>query len=398
MTPTQIETDALESEIQLRVGRRVRELRLAAGLTTVALARQSGISQGQLSKIENGKALLSSKALAALCRVLDRPVGYLFQSRDEMPRVLGTLTTVKGPENEGIQEFARAVGRMTGERLSLIPLRPSQLGTALSQVELLKEGLIDLFVEEPFYYAAYVPGFSIFSLPYSFRGEAQRQAFLTGDAFHTHLAAPLRRSGIRLINSRWNWFRGLEWVLAADRPIVDPADLRGLKVRTPESDLMQRFWQLLGAKPVPVPWVEVATALRAGEVEVLPTHKTHLYPLGFCRHARYVTRLGDLPPVLAVGMNDSRFQVLPPAIQAGLQEACDTAGAFFSDHVREAEIENQQLNIRRYRAVYLTVDLAHWREAVARARARLVAEGLLDAATWAAVGNALSEDREGDAA
>jgi TRAP-type C4-dicarboxylate transport system substrate-binding protein len=208
----------------------------------------------------------------------------------------------------------------------------------------------------------------------------------------------LRRSGIRLINSRWNWFRGLEWVLAADRPIVDPVDLRGLKVRTPESDLMQRFWQLLGAKPVPVPWVEVATALRAGEVEVLPTHKTHLYPLGFCRHARYVTRLGDLPPVLAVGMNDSRFQVLPPAIQAGLQEACDAAGGFFSNHVREAEIENQQHNIRRYRAVYLTVDLAHWREAVARARARLVAEGLVDAATWAAVGNALSEDREGDAA
>lgn len=384
MTSQGIESDGLEREIQRRVGRRVRELRLAAGLTAMELSARSGISQGQLSKIENGKAMLSSKVLASLCRVLDRPVGYLFQSRDEMPRVLGTLTTVEGPEDEGIRAFADAVRRRTGERLSLIPLRPAQLGTAHTQVEALQEGLIDLFIEEPFYYAAFVPGFNLFSLPYTFRDENHRRVFLAGDYFRDHLCEPLARSGIRFLNTRWNWFRGLEWVLVANRLIAEPRDIRGLRVRTPESDIIQDFWRLMGARPVAVPWSGVAAALRTKAVDVVPTHKTHLFPLGFCRYARFVTRLGDLPPVLALGINTSRYQVLPPAIQDGLRMACDTSGELFSRSVRRAENENERLNIRRFKAVYLTVDVALWREAVDTVRSRLVEDGRLDAGAWAA--------------
>ena len=97
------QTDDLEQRIQ----RRVRELRQAAGITAMVLAGQAGLSQGQLSKIENGKAKLSVKTLARLCRIFDRPVGHLFQSFDEMPWVLATLNTVKGPENEGISGLPR---------------------------------------------------------------------------------------------------------------------------------------------------------------------------------------------------------------------------------------------------------------------------------------------------
>jgi TRAP-type C4-dicarboxylate transport system substrate-binding protein len=380
-----LNTGDLEGLIQRRVGGRVRELRLAAGLTAVELAVRAGISQGQLSKIENGKAALSSKILAGLCQVLERPVGYLFQSRDEMPRVLGTLTTVEGPENEGIQGFAAAVRELTAERLTLIALRPAQLGSVRSQVDQLREGLIDLFVEEPFYYATFVAGFDVFALPYAFRNEAHRQAFLAGPAFRERFAEPLLREGIRFLNPRWNWYRGLEWVLASPRPVETPADIRGLRVRTGESALQQRFWECLGARPVMVAWADVMGALRAGEVDLVPTHKSHLYPLGFCRHARFVTRLDDLAPVLAVGMNAARYRILPPGVQSGLLEACDRAGEFFSRHVREAEEANARLNIRRHKAVYLTVDVRPWREAVTRARADLMAEGLLEAEAWEAV-------------
>jgi TRAP-type C4-dicarboxylate transport system substrate-binding protein len=384
MAPHSIGSDDLEGQIQRRVGRRVRELRLAAGLTAMALSARSGISQGQLSKIENGKAMLSSKVLAALCRILDRPVGYLFQSRDEMPRVLGTLTTVEGPEDEGIKAFADAVRRQTGERLSLIPLRPAQLGTALSQVDALREGLIDLFIEEPFYYATFVPGFNLFSLPYTFRDEDHRQAFLAGNYFRQALCEPLARSGIRFLNTRWNWFRGLEWVLVSTRLIAEPRDIRGLRVRTPESGIIQDFWRLMGARPVAVPWSGVAAALRTRAVDVVPTHKTHLFPLGFCRYARFVTQLADLPPVLALGINTSRYQALPPAVQEGLRMACDASGEVFSRCVRQAENENERLNIRRFKAVYLTVDVALWHEAVDAVRNRLVEDGRLDADAWAA--------------
>ena len=387
-------TDELEKRIQRRVGARVRELRQSAGITAVVLAGQAGLSQGQLSKIENGKATLSVKTLARLCRIFDRPVGYLFQSLHEMPRVLGTLTTVRGPENEGIHWFAEEVRKLAGGNLQLIPLRPSQIGSAVDQVDQLKDGLIDLFVEELFYYGKFVNGFKVFSLPYAFDSEAHRQAFLSSRFFQEQLLEPMRRAGIRLINRQWNWLRGLQWVLASNRPIIDPQDLRGLKVRVVENPLMQRFWQALGVCPVAVPWSEVKAALRAGDIDVLPTHKAHLYPLEFCRYARYITLLGDLPPVMSVAVNEAKYQILSPEIQNSLLEACDRAGDFFSRHVRQSEIENEQLNIRRYKAVYLKVSLDPWYEAVARARCDLLAEGLLDPDTAAAVEEAAGRRKE----
>jgi len=379
------QTDDLEKRIQRRVGARVRELRQAAGITAVVLAGQAGLSQGQLSKIENGKATLSVKTLARLCRIFDRPVGYLFQSFDEMPRVLGTLATVKGPENEGIQWFAEEVRKLADGNLQLIPLRPSQIGSAVAQVNQLKDGLIDLFVEEPFYYGKFVNGFKVFSLPYASNSVEHRRAFLGSHFFQQQMLETLRQAGIRLINRQWNWLRGLEWVLTSNRPVVAPQDLRGLKIRVVENQLMQRFWQALGALPVAVPWSEVRAALRSGEIDVLPTHKAHLYPLGFCRYARYISLLGDLPPVLSVAVNEAKYQILSPEIQNALLEACDRAGGFFSRHVRQSEIENEQLNIRRYNAVYLKVSLAPWHEAVTQARRDLLAEGLLDLDTAAAV-------------
>ena len=385
MAADSMQTGDLEERIQQRVGARVRELRRAAGITAVTLAEQTGISQGQLSKIENGKVALSVKVLARLSRFFDRPVGYLFQSFEEMPRVLGTLTTVKGPENTGIQWFADEVRRLTGGSLALIPLRPSQIGTAASQVDQLKDGLIDLFVEEPFYYAAFVDGFNIFALPYAFSSESHRRAFLGGDFFRERLIAPLRQAGIRIVNRRWNWLRGLEWVLAANRPLVGPGDLRGLRVRIVDSPLMRRFWGIMGARPVAVPWAEVGDALRSGAVDVLPTHRAHLYPLEFCRHLRFVSLLGDLPPVMSVAVNEAKYQILRPDIQNALLDASDRAGDYFSAHVRQADAKNESMNIARFKAAYLKVALDPWRAAVARARTVLLAEGLLDQDTAAAV-------------
>jgi TRAP-type C4-dicarboxylate transport system substrate-binding protein len=177
----------------------------------------------------------------------------------------------------------------------------------------------------------------------------------------------------------------VEWVLAANRPVVTPGDLRGLKVRIVDSRLLRRFWQALGARPVAVPWAEVGAALRAGDIDVLPTHKAHLYPLEFCRHTRFVSLLGDLSPVLSVAVNEAKYQILRPDVQNALLDACDRAGDFFSAHVRQAEPENEALNITRFKAVYLKVALGPWHAAVARARADLLAEGLLDSETTAMV-------------
>lgn len=371
-----------ELAIQRQVGARIRELRIAGGVTTQELASQAGISQGQLSKIENGKATISIKNLTRLCAVLNRPLSYLFQREEEIPKVLGTLTTVEGPENQGIQWFARQVHQRTGGRISMIPLTPSQLGTAHDQVSQVADGVIDLFVEALYHYQKFVPGFNIFSLPYVFRSNQQQESFLQSDYFVGKLQRPLQKHKIGFLNKRWNWLRGLERVLVSDRPIVDPDDIRGLRVRVFDCDLLVRFWEAMGAIPVVVHWSEVGKALRTRAVDVVATHKTHVYPLGFCRYARYVTLIGDISPALGVGVNQSKFQVLPPDLQTTLQETCDAAGDYFTRRIQEAEQENQALNTRDHKAAYMQVDIAAWENAAGRAVRRLLRDGLIERDLW----------------
>ena len=71
-----------ETFIQENVGLKIKTLRGVKDLKTVTLASKAGISQGQLSKIENGKATISIKNLTRLCNVLEIPLSFLFQTED----------------------------------------------------------------------------------------------------------------------------------------------------------------------------------------------------------------------------------------------------------------------------------------------------------------------------
>ncbi len=363
-----------EHDIQGQIGEKIRELRTAAGLTAVELARQASLSQSQMSKIETGKAALSISVLTSLCHILGRPLSYLFQKDEEIPRVLGTMTTVAGPESRGLAWFVNEVNRRTNGRLSLVPLKATLLGPQTSQSTMLKEGIIDLFIEDLPAFRNLAPTLDILSLPYIFSNTDHQRDFLNSAYFEKNVRQILLHEGVRPINSLWNWRRGLEWVILSTRPIIHPDQVKGLRVRIFESPLLSRFWEEMGAKPVVIPWPKVKRAWLRGEVDLLPTHKAHIYPLGFCRRGRFVTLLKDVPPLLMVAVNEARYNCLPPGVQTALSEASDAAGEFFSQEVIRAETENELSNMRRYGATYLTVDIRPWQQSARQITQALMQE------------------------
>jgi TRAP-type C4-dicarboxylate transport system substrate-binding protein len=386
--PTGDPDELSEDAIQLRVGHKIRELRQAAGMKAVDLALRAGLSTSQLSKIETGKATLSIKTLARLCEVFDRPLSYLFQSDREVPKtfgVVGTLTTVEGPEAHGMRAFLHEVARRSEDRLSFIPLRAPQLGSGVDQVRQLRDGQIDMFIEDLALFQEEAPALRVLSLPYAFNDQAHRRRFLESDHFQDAVVRPLRQAGIRLLNRSWNWQRGIEWVLASNRPVFEVASVQGLRVRVRDQTAQIAFWADLGADPVVVPWTDVKATLARGAIDAVATNKTHLYPLGFSKYARYVTLLGDLSPVLAVAVNDTKFQALPPDLQQCLLDSCETAGDVFTATVEEAERINEPANIAEHKAVYMRVPIEPWKARTKDLCRRLVAEAVLPLQTWTVI-------------
>ncbi|PCI21758.1 MAG: hypothetical protein COB67_13845 [SAR324 cluster bacterium] len=397
-----------ESQIQEQVGLKIRELRKSARISTVDLSGEAGISQGQLSKIENGKATISIKVLSLLCEVFNRPISYLFQKEEEIPQVLGTLVSEPGPEKQGIQRFASEVNRISKNRISLIPLWTSQLGQAANhsgavtnhsgvlpnQVEYLQQGLIDLFIDDLSMFNSFVTDFNIFALPYVFSDIDHLMRFLNGDYFNERLRQPLLNAGIRLINPSWNWLRGIERVLVSKEPIFSPDDIKGKNVRVHDCPALIKYWEDMGANPVFVPWAEVKQALEQGIIDVIPSYTPNLFPLKFCDTAKYITRIGGIPSVLGIAMNEVKYQLFSPTLQSALGTASQKAGNYFSTLVQETVQPDEASNIEHFQANYLKVNVKPWKAKLEKTIEALIKEKVISKDLWREVKRLDAESSE----
>jgi transcriptional regulator with XRE-family HTH domain len=70
------------SDVDRFLGRRIKQLRLWAGLTQYQVAKQLGVSNQQIHKIEKGINRISLSRLLDLARVFDVAVGDLFHGYD----------------------------------------------------------------------------------------------------------------------------------------------------------------------------------------------------------------------------------------------------------------------------------------------------------------------------
>ncbi|MFK5925538.1 MAG: TRAP transporter substrate-binding protein DctP [Desulfuromusa sp.] len=383
-----IDKIAQEALIQKNVGRRIHHLRKDQKHNAVALAEKSGISQGQLSKIENGKATISIKNLAAICRALNHPLSDLFQSNEgaQIEKNASTImTAVAGLEHQGLHWFEREISRHTNGAITLSALGPVQFGSVYEQIDLLLDDEIDLFAEELVHFDRIAPALRQFNLPYCFATQEKRLAFLRSNYFRENVTNILIEKGIRCLNPRWNWNRGLERVVISSRPIITLGDIKGLRVRIYKSEILKRFWEKMGAIPVFVPYAEIRQAIDSGKVDAVPLSKELLYRQGLCRNAKFITNLGDLDRIMGIFIAEKKYQSFSPEIQNSLKNACNSAGDIFSMNVKLAEDKNENLNMSRYGAVYLKVDLEPWRVETLRIRRELMAEKMLSHAAWEAM-------------
>jgi transcriptional regulator with XRE-family HTH domain len=84
-----------------KVGHRIRQIRIARGLTQEELAFRSGLHQSQIYRLENGKRRFNSMHLENISQALKVPVLKLFQAEfrisdeiedDELLKMLSQLT------------------------------------------------------------------------------------------------------------------------------------------------------------------------------------------------------------------------------------------------------------------------------------------------------------------
>ena len=109
----------------------------------------------------------------------------------------------------------------------------------------------------------FIPETGVLNLPFLFENEEQAFAVLDGDCGH-ELEAAAEAKGFKILCWMDNGFRDIS---NSVKPITGPKDLKGLKIRVPESQVFIKTFETLGAIPTPMAVSEVFTAMQLKTVD-----------------------------------------------------------------------------------------------------------------------------------
>lgn len=191
------------------------------------------------------------------------------------------------------------------------------------------DGTIDIYISTSGGASGLFPYVQVLDLPYLMADDRIAEHVLSGDFTRTMRDMALEDSGnaIRLMTigntGGWRNFANTQ------RPITQPSDMDGLKIRTVVADLPQELVKALGASPTPIPWPELFTSLQTGVVEGSKNGITDIMGMKFPDAGlQYVTLDGHAYMGALWWMNNERFMGMPEDMRRvivdgfyGLQQA-----------------------------------------------------------------------------
>jgi tripartite ATP-independent transporter DctP family solute receptor len=162
------------------------------------------------------------------------------------------------PTVQAVRWIGERLFEETGGRLGLRMYHSGQLGREGDTVDLVRHDVIDLTRVN---FAPLNNAFRatrVAALPFVFDSTQHMRRAMDG--------APgreiLRRFGDRGLVGLCIYDSGTRCFYNVRRPVHEPRDLHGLKVRVPPSDIFLQFCGVLGANPTPLPFGEVYSALQ----------------------------------------------------------------------------------------------------------------------------------------
>jgi len=138
-------------------------------------------------------------------------------------------------------------------------------------------------------FSSFVPEVDLINIPYWCSENQKFVNLVTSDLWQKEIHPKIEARGFKPL-----WYPCIDPRTTAlgkdfEEPIKTPEQLRGIKFRIPNSNMLQRLYQRLGANPTLVEWVEAATAIRRGYVDALDPCVGALYVFGFKNLLSHIT-------------------------------------------------------------------------------------------------------------
>ena len=134
----------------------------------------------------------------------------------------------------------------------------------------------------------------------------------------------------------FNWVQGYRHFFT-NKPIKTPADLAGMRIRTPPAPIWQESIRALGAAPVAMAFGEMYPALQQKAIDGVELVYNNIPGGRFYEVLKYAVETGHIMLINFEVISAKWFDALPPDYQKILIEECDKAGEAISKEIFELE-------------------------------------------------------------
>ena len=234
---------------------------------------------------------------------------------------LGHGNAPNNPKSKAAAQFAELVKEKSGGQLAVTIEGGAKLGDDLAMIIAVSSGKLDLSVNSQGPSASLVPELSAIGLPYAFSTSAKAWEVLDGPVGQD-LAKKLEGKGVILLAWMDN---GIRQITNSKRPIKVPADVKGLKVRTPPDPVTVDIMQALGADAQQIKFAELYVALQQGVVDGQENPLTNIVSSKLYEVQKYLSLSGHKYEVTPFLIGKRAWERLPAADQKIFQDAAAEA-------------------------------------------------------------------------
>ncbi len=236
-----------------------------------------------------------------------------------------------------VNNFAACVNGAMAGAVEIQTFGSSQLGKDKELLQKLKLGQVDFSLPSSVM-SSVDDTFGIFEMPYIIkdRDHMRRVQGAMMDKFQSAANA----NGYHIVGLAENGFRNITNNL---RPINLPADLEGVKLRTPNGVWRLKMFKEYGANPTPMAFSDVFTALQTGVIDGQENPYAQIASAKFQEVQKYLSVTGHVYTPAYILMSKKTFDGMDADMQTGLTDCANNTQDF--TYVKAAELESSLLKV-----------------------------------------------------
>lgn len=270
----------------------------------------------------------------------------------------------KTPKGQAALKFKELAEKKLPGKVQVQVFPNSQLFGDAQELDALLLGDVQFLATSLSKFDRYTKKLQVFDLPFMFDDLAAVDRF-QHSATGKGLLGSMRSKG--LLGLAY-WHNGLKQ-MSTDKPqLKRPEDVKGLKFRIQQSDVLEAQFRALGANPQKMAFSEVYQALQTGVVDGQENTWSNIYTQKFYEVQKAIAETNHGVIDYMVLTNAKWWDGLPADVKKGLGEAMDEATEYGNKLANEINERDRKLIADAGKAKIFTLtkdDLAAWRKAMA---------------------------------